>query len=125
MCTACESKWDENGDLDGMWQLTEWRDRTSGMVLKTNADSVYYCVQLKLIKFQNMAQQFYYLCYFTQTPDSLIIGKVTTWPTNEEKAFTELAPYGVPANGRFHIDALSRKHMRLSSDDAFLTFRKY
>ena len=125
MCTACESKWDENGDLDGMWQLTEWRDRASGAVVKTNADSVYYCVQLKLIKFQNMAQTSYYLCYFTQTSDSLVIGKVTTWPANEEKTFAELAPYGVPANGRFHIDALSKKRMRLSSNAAFLTFRKY
>ena len=32
LCVACEMKWDKNGDLDGMWQLTEWRNTTKGTV---------------------------------------------------------------------------------------------
>ena len=28
--TSC-NKWDCNGDLDGMWQLTEWRDKDNAV----------------------------------------------------------------------------------------------
>jgi len=38
---------------------------------------------------------------------------------------TELAPFGVPADGKFAIDKLSKQTLVLRSDDAVLTFRKY
>ena len=47
------------------------------------------------------------------------------WPADEECPLTDLSQYGVPSNGLFHIDALSKKRMQLSTDDAKLTFRKY
>ena len=123
--TACDSKWDKNGDLDGMWQLTEWRDKATDQVVKTNDDSIYYCVQLNLIKFQRGSREQNYLSYFTYTDDSLFIGKTVAWPSDRVSPLTELAKYGVPSNGKFHIDGLNSKHMVLSSNDVILRFRKY
>ncbi|MBQ7683718.1 MAG: lipocalin-like domain-containing protein [Bacteroidaceae bacterium] len=123
---ACDRKTDENGDLDGMWQLTEWRDRSTGHVLKTNEDNIYYCVQLKLIKFQvGGVGSSYYLSHFTHTPEALTIGKTVYWPDDEERPLSELAPYGVPSDGRFRIDALTGSRMQLSTDQDILVFRKY
>ena len=121
---ACDRKTDENGDLDGMWQLTEWRDRATGQVLKTNEANIYYCVQLKLIKFQNGGHG-YYLSNFTHTPENLTIGKTVYWPGDEERPLSELAPYGVPNDGRFHIDVLTGNRMQLSTGEHTLVFRKY
>ncbi len=122
---SCEMKWDENGDLDGMWQMTEWRDKATNAIIKTKHDSIYYCVQLKLIKFQDRDFGIQPLAYFQQTPDSLILGKIVMWPADTVCSYTSVKKYGVPADGRFHIDALNSNHMVLSSTDATLTFRKY
>ena len=37
----------------------------------------------------------------------------------------ELAPFGVPADGKFAIDKLSKQALVLRTDEAVLTFRKY
>ena len=120
-----EWKWDENGDLDGMWQLTEWQDKATGEVVATNEDGLYYSFQLKLMKFQQTSSDTYHLSYFTHSGNQLIVGKTIAWPADEECPLTDLSQYGVPSNGLFHIDALSKKRMQLSTDDAKLTFRKY
>ena len=122
---ACDRKTDENGDLDGMWQLTEWRDRTTNQVVKTKQDSIYYCVQLNLIKFQRGSRASHYLSYFTHTPEELTIGKTVFWPDDDVRPLGDLAPYGVAPDGRFHIDALTGSHMQLSTAENVLVFRKY
>ena len=124
--SSCDEwKWDENGDLDGMWQMTEWRDKATGNIIATNEDGIYYSFQLKLMKFQQTGSDTYHLSYFTHAGNQLIVGKTIVWPDDEECPLTDLAQYGVPSNGLFNIDALSKKRMQLSTDDAKLTFRKY
>ena len=86
---------------------------------------LYYCFQLKLLKFQTLGQYDYYLSYFTQKGDSLFIGKTIYWPAEEERSLDELASFGVPANGRFHIDVLNDDHLQLSSNEGTLSFRRY
>ena len=122
--TGCY-EWADNGDFDGMWQLTEWRDKQTNEIVATNESGIYYCVQLELMKFQQSDISAHYLSYFTLTPDSLVLGKVISYPTNEEASFTQLSKYGVPDNGRFHVDALTDSRMQLSTDEAVLLFRKY
>ncbi len=123
--TACDSKWDKNGDLDGMWQLTEWREKATNQVVKTNDDSIYYCVQLNLIKFQRGSREQHYLSYFTHTEDSLFIGKTVSWPSDKVSPVTDLKFYGIPSDGRLRIDALNRNRMVLSCEQWTLSFRKY
>ncbi len=118
-------KWDKNGDLDGMWQMTEWRDNVADAVVATKERGFYYCVQLQLIKFQDIHAGSYHLAYFTHTPDSLIIGYSIRYPADTVSTMSELAKYGVPADGHFHVDALTNSHMVLRSRQATLTFRKY
>ena len=122
---SCDSKWDENGDLDGMWQMTEWRDKATNNVVKTNADSLYYCFQLKLMKIQNTSKSPYYFSYFTHSGDELKVGKTYQYPDDKEVPLTDLSAYGVPTDGRFHIDVLNNKNMVLSSTTSTLSFRKY
>ena len=48
--TGCD-KWDCNGDLDGMWQLTEWRDKNN-VVKATKQDMIFYSFQLQMASFR-------------------------------------------------------------------------
>ena len=125
--SGCDGwKWDENGDLDGMWQLTECREKGTDNVLKTQDDAIYYSIQLKLIKIQKMDKEGYYISYFTHPGDSLFLETPVHWPEDKKyEDYSELAPYGVPSNGHFHIDVLNSKNMVLSSPAAILSFRKY
>lgn len=124
--TACETKYDANGDLDGMWQMLRWYDKQTAEVVADKNDGIYYCVQLKLMKFVTSENAInYYLAYFNRQKDSLTIGKIVHYPTDSVCPMSVLEPFGVPADGRFHIDALTSDRMTLSTDAVELTFRKY
>ncbi|MBQ9558369.1 MAG: lipocalin-like domain-containing protein [Bacteroidaceae bacterium] len=125
---SCDGwKWDKDRDFYGMWQMTEWRDKSSGDVLKTQADGLYYCFQLGVMKFQN--SNFigsYYLSRYTHSHDSLRLDDIVEYPVDTIIQPTGLTEkFGTPANGRYHIDHLSDSHMILSTDESILTFRRY
>ncbi|MBQ7180434.1 MAG: lipocalin-like domain-containing protein [Bacteroidaceae bacterium] len=125
--SACENKRDDNGPLGGMWQLTEWRS-PEGTTLATKADQIFYSVQLKLIELRDYNDGTwgdYYLAYFRQTPDSLIIYRPVNYAKDSLVSLRDLARYGVPADGRFRIEALNRDMMILSSPAGTINFRKY
>ena len=125
--SACDNKRDHNGDLGGMWQLTEWRS-PEGTTLATKADQIFYSVQLNLIRFRDYDDGTlgdYYLAYFRHTPDSLIVYRPVNYAKDSLVSLHDLARYGVPANGRFHIDALNGDMMILSSPSGTINFRKY
>ena len=125
--SACDNKRDHNGDLGGMWQLTEWRS-PEGTTLATKADQIFYSVQLNLIRFRDYDDGTwgdYYLAYFRHTPDSLIVYRPVNYAKDSLVSLQDLARYGVPANGRFHIDALNGDMMILSSPSGTINFRKY
>lgn len=122
---SCDAKWDKNGDLDGMWQMTEWRNTTTNTIVKTNQDAYYYSFQQDLIKMIKIKEGGYYLSHFTKSADSLYIREPIFWPKEEKRPMSELAKYGVPGHGRFHIDMLTSECMILSSDTATIAFRKY
>ncbi len=120
---SCENKRDHNGDLGGMWQLLEWRKDTT--VVATNEDGIYYHFQLKLMELRHLGDDYYYLARFTHTHDSLIVDEVYSQPFDSIVSISDLKDFGVPADGRFHIDALSDSHMILSSEEGSMRFRKY
>ena len=125
--SACDNKRDHNGDLGGMWQLTEWRS-PEGTTLATKADQIFYSVQLNLIRFRDYDDGTwgdYYLAYFRHTPDSLIVYRPVNYAKDSLVSLHDLARYGVPADGRFHIDALNGDMMILSSPSGTINFRKY
>lgn len=125
LLSSCDMKWDKNGDLDGMWQMTEWRNTTKGTIEKTKLDAYYYCFQQDMITMQKIGSSGYYISHFCKQNDSLIIQRPVFWPKDSTCNISDLAPFGVPGHGRFHIDMLNSDHMVLSSDTAAISFRKY
>lgn len=123
---SCDKE-DDNGRLGGLWQMKEWKAVPSGEIKATKEDRIFYSVQLDLMKFQKIGDtgSDYFLSRFSHKGDSLIIGTVYSRPKDSIVSVSLLAPYGVPADGRFHIDHLSDHTLVLSSDSALLTFRKY
>lgn len=130
---SCTNYRDNNGDLGGMWQLTMWQTRSSSnqidSVVATNEQGIYYSIHRDIIQLTCTGQQVpmygdRLFAYFRHTPDSLIlyniICKNDSLPTAEATHM-----FGLPADGAFHIDALSGSHMVLSNTDNILTFRKY
>ncbi|MBO4612752.1 MAG: lipocalin-like domain-containing protein [Bacteroidaceae bacterium] len=117
---------DENGDLDGMWQLTEWNDRATNTSKATKTDQIFVSFQLKVMKFDRMNQKQYYLANFAHRNDSIIVGKTIEYPADTIVAMDTLTMgFAVPADRRFHIDELSSSHMQLSTASDILQFRKY
>lgn len=122
---SCD-KVDDNGDLGGMWQLTEWKNSADGSIVATKQDAIFYSVQLDLMKFsRNNDISNYHLARFSHRGDSLFIGKVYARPNDNEVSIAELSKYGVPTLGAFAIEELSAKKMVLRSTQAVLRFRKY
>ena len=109
--SSCE-KMDDNGDLGGNWQLVSWERLSDGSLVATNADSIFYTFQGKLMKTQRMSQPDFFLATFRTTTDSLV-------------APSALSAYGVSPSGRFHFDHLSSSRLVLSTETSRLTFRKY
>ncbi len=123
---ACDIRHDDNGDLGGMWQLTLWTD-AQGDSVATNENAIYYHFQLQLMKVErldNHGTGEYHL-RFTHQPDSLIIREVYARPDDSRVEISKLKNYGIPQDGRFHIDALTDDRMQLSSPEGTLRFRKY
>lgn len=139
MATSCENYRDDNGDLGGMWQLTEWRqtDSQTGQEITkaTNEDGYYYSFHQKIMQFVHSSKadfqyDYRYHSLFRHTPDSIIIYNVTNYMEESLAQATLLTPvvlseFGVPNDGRFHIDVLDGNKMVLSYKDNTLYFRKY
>ena len=105
MLLAGCNKWDCNGDLDGMWQLTEWRDKDN-KVKATKQNMIFYSFQLQMAIFDPIE-------YAGSGHDNILPMSV-------------LAPFGVPADGIFHVQTLTGSTMMLTTNNQdVLTFRKY
>ena len=116
------------GDLAGMWQMTQWQDKASNDIVKTNADGLYYCFQNHLIKFQERNNStHYYLSYYTRTRDDIQLSNTIEYPV--DTVVTTLTPltqqFAMPEDGKFHILHLSHSQLVLETEQATLTFRKY
>ncbi len=121
--TSCDNKRDTNGDLGGMWQLTQWRDASDSLIA-TNEDAIYYSFELTLMKIQRKGYPTY-LATFSHTPDSLILTAAYLRPDETLVPFSSLALLGVPADGRFLVQTLNSSNMVLSGQSGTLVFRKY
>ena len=128
--TSCENKRD-NSTLGGMWQLVEWR-ATDGSIAYNKPDTtIYYKVRNNLLVLQELPGEEgrYYLTYCRQTSDSLIINpdKIVIDAELDKTCYhiDSLRRYGIPNNGRLHIDVLNSDAMVLSGEEGTLRFRKY
>lgn len=123
LIASCESRHETNDEFAGMWQLTHWRTSANEDITRKH---LYYCVELELIKFMDSDNTMrYHLARFSRTRDSLFVGPVYSYPGDSLCTVSVLQKFGVPADGKFHIDCLNSEHMQLSSPEGTLQFRKY
>ncbi|MBR5053075.1 MAG: lipocalin-like domain-containing protein [Bacteroidaceae bacterium] len=123
--TSCD-KWDCNGDLDGMWQLTEWRDKDNN-VKATKQDMIFYSFQLQMASFRK--RNGFLRTSMKASPEQIVIYDPIMYKGgghDEILPMSELAEFGVPEDGIFWIEVLTGSSMVLKTNmqDVF-TFRKY
>ena len=127
--TSCD-KWDCNGDLDGMWQLTEWRDKDN-IVKATKEDMIFYSFQLQMASFrkQSDGEDFYMSSMLEVSPDQIRIYNPAVYGGDGHdkiKEMSKLSVVGVPEDGIFKIQVLTGSKMELKTNDQeILVFRKY
>lgn len=124
--TGCD-KWDCNGKLDGMWQLTEWRD-VAGNVKATKEDMIFFSFQLQMASFQRQEKEMR-TSLQVNSEEFRIYDPIIYNSTNsddEVQPMSVLAPFGVPNDGVFKIQVLTGSAMVLKTNNQdVLTFRKY
>jgi hypothetical protein len=131
LTASCENKRDDSGTLGGMWQLIEWRAADGSVAYDKPDTTLYYKVRNNLLMLQELPgeSESYFMTYYRQTADSIIINTEKIFNNAERDTVchnvSDLRKYGVPANGRLHIDALTSDKMVLSSEEGTLRFRKY
>ena len=131
LSASCENKRDDSGTLGGMWQLVEWRAVDGSVAYSKPDTTLYYKVRNNLLMLQELPgeSESYFLTYYLQAEGCIIINKDKI--VNNAERDTVLHPigdlkkYGVPLNGRLHIDALTSDKMVLSGEEGTLRFRKY
>ena len=131
LSASCENKRDDSGTLGGMWQLVEWRAVDGSVAYNKPDTTLYYKVRNNLLMLQELPgeSESYFLTYYQQAEGCIIINKDKI--VNNAERDTALHPigdlkkYGVPLNGRLHIDALTSDKMVLSGEEGTLRFRKY
>lgn len=127
--TGC-NKWDCNGDLDGMWQLTEWRDKDDN-VKATKQDMIFYSFQLHMASFRRHTSkvQSFIRTSMEASPEQIRIYDPIEYVGNghdEIQPMSVLSSYGVPEDGTFLIQVLTGSTMELKTNGQdVLTFRKY
>ena len=126
--TSCD-KWDCNGDLDGMWQLTEWRDNENN-VKATKDDMIFYSFQLQMASFRKLSEENYYVSSMLEVGSEQIriYNPAIYDGDGHDKLFpmSILSIVGVPEDGIFHIDVLTGSTMKLKTNtQETLVFRKY
>ena len=128
MLTGCD-KWDCNGDLDGMWQLTEWRDKDD-KVKATKKDMIFYSFQLQMASFRKQgSKQLFIRTSMKASPEQICIYDPIEYIGNghdEIQPMSKLSIVGVPEDGILLIQVLTSSTMVLkTSRQDVLTFRKY
>jgi len=132
--TSCENKRDDSGTLGGMWQLTEWMNADGSLAYNKPDTRIYYKIRSNLLMLQELPGpdvDIYFMTYYhLEDDDYLVINQPYTIVKNTELdtvpySIDALRKYGIPSNGRLHIDVLNGDIMQLSGEEGTLRFRKY
>ena len=128
--TSC-NKSDCNGELDGMWQLIQWRDKDNA-VKATKEDMIFYSFQLRMATFRKKGAEdsFYSINSMLEVSQNKIrIYDPAIYNGNghdEIKPMSELSVFGVPEDGIMWIQVMTSDALELKTNgEDVLTFRKY
>lgn len=130
--TSCENKRDDSGTLGGMWQLVEWRNADGSIAYDKPGKHIYYKIRSNLLMLQELPGEVdtYFMTYYHMEDENLVINQPYTIVKDAELdtipyTIDALRKYGIPGNGRLHIDVLKSDKMVLSGEEGTLRFRKY
>ena len=126
--TSCDKR-DCNGDLDGMWQLTEWRDKDNA-VKATKEDMIFYSFQLRMASFRRQSgESFFIRTMLEVNPDRIRIYDPAEYAGDKHdnvQPMSILSVVGIPEDGMLWIQTLTGSTMVLKTNGQdILTFRKY
>lgn len=130
--SSCENKRDDSGTLGGMWQLVEWRNSDGSLAYDKPGTKIYYKIRNNILMLQELPgeTETYFLTYYHLDDDYLVIKQPYTIVRDAEldtipHTIEALHKYGIPSNGRLHIDVLESDKMVLTGEEGTLRFRKY
>lgn len=130
--SSCENKRDDSGTLGGMWQLVEWRNSDGSLAYDKPGTKIYYKIRNNILMLQELPgeTETYFLTYYHLDDDYLVIKQPYTIVRDAEldtipHTIEALHKYGIPSNGRLHIDVLESDKMVLIGEEGTLRFRKY
>lgn len=130
--SSCENKRDDSGSLGGMWQLVEWRNSDGSLAYDKPGTKIYYKIRNNILMLQELPgeAETYFLTYYHLDDDYLVINQPYTIVRDAEldtipHTIEALSKYGIPSNGRLHIDVLESEKMVLTGEEGTLRFRKY
>jgi len=130
--SSCENKRDDSGTLGGMWQLVEWRNSDGSLAYDKPDTKIYYKIRNNILMLQELPgeTETYFLTYYHLDDDYLVINQPYTIVRDAEldtipHTIEALHKYGIPSNGRLHIDVLESDKMVLTGEEGTLRFRKY
>lgn len=112
--TACEFETSDNGDLDGLWQLTQQDSVGTGVSKDMRSSGVFWAVQVRLLQIQGGARRGYYR--FTHSD-----GWLRLRPADVDKEGNE----DTTTLYRYRVRTLNSSKMVLDDDTVRLSFRKY
>lgn len=125
LLTGCEIWSSDNGDLDGLWQMTLMEDLQTGETTDVRTRQLTWGVQGPLIEFGGGRDV---IAKFELTGTSLVL-RDFSFNGVENKPVEDLSVLRVYGINRleeyFKVLVLDSDEMRLESADVRLTFRKY
>lgn len=114
LIVACEFETSDNGDLDGLWQLTTRDSIASGTSTDVHVSGEYWAVQVRLLQIRGGRHSGYYrFCHAD--------GHLRLYPSrldNDGRQDTTIL-YD------YHVVNLNGSRMVLQDDTVRLSFRKY
>lgn len=127
--TSCEIEMSNNGDLDGLWQMTEMKIDDNPVKDMRNTGTV-IGVQFRLMNIRNSVGGNDLYCRFVHEGNTLRIydfririHDVSDLPVEDVSMLSE---YGIfSLDETFKIETLSESYMVLRSSRSLLKFRKY
>lgn len=129
---ACEVRVSENGDFDGLWQLTAIDSLQSGYKADMHTSGEYWAVQVHLLEVRNMKGKHENVLFrFNFVGDSLLLRSPYFDESGENGELPEhevenLKPYGIDRSDQsYRVYRLDSDNMVLDKEDVRLSFRKY
>lgn len=129
LMTSCDIEMSDNGNLDGLWQMTEMQE-TGKEAIDMRETGTIWGFQFRLLELRNKSNQYGFLCRFEHKDGHLRVYEPYDQKHDESDDpvtdATILNPFGLYTTSEdFQIEALTSSNLTIKSDKVRLKFRKY